>query len=110
MTDSALPAASPDVPAEDRAWGAWASIGLVIAAEGIRGAFDYAMDHSALSALAQHGYGWRVLVISLSWATPLAVLALAIRLQSSAFGPYVAWTRPRASWVAIALAVVFAWS
>jgi membrane protease YdiL (CAAX protease family) len=105
MTVSTLPAASPDVPAEDRAWGAWASIGWVIAAEGIRGAVDFAMDHSALPALAQHAYCWRVVLISLSWATPLAVLALAVRLRSSAFGPYVAWARPRLAWVAIALAV-----
>jgi hypothetical protein len=101
---TALPRSS-DVPAEDRAWGAWASIAWVIAAECIRDAVDFAMAHSALSALAQHAYGWRVVVISLSWATPLVVLALAVRLRSSAFGSYVAWARPRAVWVVIALAV-----
>jgi hypothetical protein len=105
MTVSTLPAASPDVRAEDRVWGAWASIGWVIAAEGVRDAVDFAIDHSALSALAQHGYGWRVVVISLSWATPLAVLALAIRLRNSAIGPYLGWVRPRAAWIVLALAV-----
>ena len=101
MTDRTLPAA----PATDRAWGAWASIAWVIAAEGIRGLVDVGLDHPALSGLAQNVYGWRVLLISLSWATPLAVLALAVRLRSCAWAAYVAWTRPRAVWIAIALAV-----
>src|SRR5215468_9461238 len=96
MTAPTLSAEPSAVSAKDRAWGAWASIGWVIAAEGIRNAVDFAMDSSALNTLAEHAYGWRVIVISLSWATPLAVLALAIRLRSSAFGSYVAWTRPRA--------------
>jgi membrane protease YdiL (CAAX protease family) len=86
-------------------WGAWASIAWVIAAEGIRNAVDVALDHSALSTLGQHIYGWRVIVISLSWATPLVVLALAVRLRSSVWADYVAWTRPPAVWLAIALAV-----
>jgi len=101
MTDRTLPAA----PATDRAWGALASIAWVIAAEGIRSVVDVALDQPALATLAQHVYGWRIIVISLSWATPLVVLALAVRLRSSAFAAYVAWTRPRAAWIAIALAV-----
>jgi membrane protease YdiL (CAAX protease family) len=104
MTVSTLPSA-PAVAAQDRAWGAWASIAWVIAAEGIRNAVDVALDQPAVSALAQHVYGGHAVVISLSWATPLAVLALAVRLRNCAFGPYVAWVRPRAAWVVLALTI-----
>ena len=105
MTVSTLRPAPAEVSTEHRAWGASASIGWGMAAEGMRNAVDFAIDRSALPALAQQHYAWHVVVISLSWATPLAVLALAVRLRSSTFAAYVAWTRPRAAWVAIALAV-----
>jgi membrane protease YdiL (CAAX protease family) len=86
-------------------WGVWISILWIVAAEGLRDAVDLGMDHSPLHALDQQSYLAHVLVITLSWATPLIVLVVAVRLAQWSIGEYFAFVFPRGRDIALAIAV-----
>lgn len=94
--------------AAPKSWGAWASILWVVLAEGVRAAVDFAMDHSPLQLLWQRSYGWHVVIITISWAVPLIVLVLAVRLAHWQIAAYFAWRRPRATTVALGIVLVLA--
>ena len=75
--------------------GAWTSLLWVGAAEAIRTLVDFSLDRSTVP---------HVLVIILSWVTPLIVLFIAVRIARGSFVAYCNWQWPRGT--AIVLAVV----
>src|SRR5947209_802743 len=87
-----------------RPWGAWTSLLWVVAAEGIRTFVDLGLDRVPLQTFGQYSYAACVLVITLSWAVPIIVLLVAVRIARGSFAAYCNWRRPGVP--AIALAVV----
>jgi len=87
-----------------RPWGAWTSLLWVVAAEAIRTLVDLGLDRVPLQAFGPYAYAARVLVIILSWITPLIVLLVAVGIAHGSFAAYCNWRRPGVR--AIALAVV----
>ena len=75
-------------------WGAWASLLWVVAAEAIRALIDLGLDRAPLP---------RALLITLSWATPLIVLLVAVRIARGSFPAYCNWRWPGGAAVAVAV-------
>jgi hypothetical protein len=73
-------------------WG-WFALLWVIAAELIRDGVDALLDR--LPPSLSDGHPWHDLVNLTSWATPLAVIVVAVWLVRQPFATYVAWVRPR---------------
>ncbi len=101
--DSPADAAAPGIICKP--WGVWTTIGWVIAAEAIRNVVDFGLDRVPLLT---HGHPWHDLMITVSWATPLAVLAAAVRLARCSFRDYFAWKLPRLRHIVLAVVLVLA--
>jgi hypothetical protein len=104
---SATPAHAPGGTA-CRPWGAWTTIFWVVAAEGIRAMVDLGLDRSPLHAWEQQSYSAHVLLITLSWITPLVVLLAAVRLARCPVSDCFGWLRPGGVGVALAIVVLVA--
>ncbi|HEV2630048.1 MAG TPA: type II CAAX endopeptidase family protein [Pseudolabrys sp.] len=84
----------------------WATIAFVILAEGIRDAVDLGLDSAPLQALGAAHYFWHAVIITLSWAVPIAVLVIAVRSAGGSLRDYFAWRRPRTGDVVFAIVAI----
>ena len=93
-------------PRGGRRIGGCAAIALVIVAEAIRDVVDLGLDSPPLQALGATHYFWHAVIVTISWAVPMAILVIAVRRTGGSLRDYFAWKRPRAGDVVFAIAAV----
>jgi hypothetical protein len=88
-------------------WGFWLSIAWVAVADDVlRPLVDAGVNHIPVSEAIGHSGYWHALVLLVSWAVPLAVLTIAVRLARCPIAPYFAWVRFHARYLVIGLIIL----